>query len=112
MSVTCRELPGSTTQATSVHSRTLGTGKRESGVFSHLVALQYGDEILLQIDSVTRRYVVETVYTTTPDDLTPLYPTTDDRLTLTTCTDYDFLTGVYLQRSDRCGGAQRRLAGT
>jgi len=68
------------------------------GVFSHLADLHYGDEILMQIDAVTRRSVVDTVYTTVPEDLTPLYPTTDDRLTLTTCTDYDFLAGVYRQR--------------
>lgn len=68
------------------------------GVFRHLADLQYGDEILLQIDAVTRRYVIETVYTTTPNDLTPLYPTADDRLTLTTCTDYDLVTGIYRQR--------------
>ena len=68
------------------------------GVFSHLADLRSGDEILMQIDALTRRYVVDTVYTTVPEDLTPLYPTTDDRLTLTTCTDYDFMTGVYRQR--------------
>jgi len=68
------------------------------GVFSHLADLHSGDEILMQIDALTRRYVVDSVYTTVPEDLTPLYPTTDDRLTLTTCTDYDFVTGVYRQR--------------
>jgi sortase (surface protein transpeptidase) len=35
---------------------------------------------------------------TTPDDLTVLYPTTDERLTLITCDSYDFLQDAYLER--------------
>ena len=68
------------------------------GVFSSLVDLAYGDEILLQINDERRIYSIDSVRPTTPDDVSVLYPTENDQLTLLTCRGYDFITNTYAER--------------
>ncbi len=68
------------------------------GVFSSLIDLAYGDEILLQIDSERRIYSIDSVYPTAPDDISVLYPTETDQLTLITCIGYDFALNTYAER--------------
>jgi LPXTG-site transpeptidase (sortase) family protein len=69
------------------------------GIFAHLNDLETGDVLLLFLpDGVTRMYNVSAVRTVDPDDLSVLYPTAGDELTLITCDDYDFTTNTYLER--------------
>jgi LPXTG-site transpeptidase (sortase) family protein len=46
-----------------------------------------------------RSYKVVEIENVMFDDLTPLYPTSSDRLTLITCDDYDFFSDVYRERT-------------
>ncbi|MFW5691795.1 MAG: sortase [Chloroflexota bacterium] len=69
------------------------------GVFSGLDNLQPGDLIILQEGDVERRYVVVSIGETAPDDLAPVRPTLDERLTLITCDAYDFFSDSYLERT-------------
>lgn len=69
------------------------------GVFAEIGKLNHGDLVILQIPSGERRYQVTEIKTVEPDDLSILYPTDHDRLTLLTCSDYDFLQGGYLSRT-------------
>lgn len=68
------------------------------GVFADLNLVQIGDPVEVQSNGSSHTYVVTEVYTTTPNDLTPLMPTSEDRLTLITCNSYDFFTNAYLER--------------
>jgi len=69
------------------------------GIFAHLDELQVGDVLFLFVsESETRVYNVNAVRIVEPDDLSVLYPTTNDQLTLITCDDYDFTTNTYLER--------------
>lgn len=69
------------------------------GVFAHLHNLTAGNEVLLMLpDRSQRIYRVETVRTVAPDDMSVLYPTTDERLTMITCDNFDFLSFTYLER--------------
>lgn len=74
----------------------LSDGRR--GVFASLMELQEGDTVIVRYDGVERRYVVTEVRRVVPNDLSPLYPTPDDRLTLITCDEYDFFSDSYRQR--------------
>jgi LPXTG-site transpeptidase (sortase) family protein len=56
------------------------------GVFADLEDLAEGDEITLVLpDGTQRRYRVESAEVVSSNDLTPLDPTAEDRLTLITC---------------------------
>lgn len=68
------------------------------GIFSNLDAIQLGQEIRIISEGVEHVYVVTDMYNTLPNDLTPLYPTDDDRLTLITCNSYDLVTNAYRER--------------
>jgi LPXTG-site transpeptidase (sortase) family protein len=69
------------------------------GVFAHLRDLSAGDIVYLTPPNEAQRiYSIETVRTVAPDDLSVLYPTTTDRLTLITCDSFDFVSFTYLER--------------
>ena len=69
------------------------------GVFANLGELAVDDIIVLMTRGEEHRYIITRVYTTTPNDLQPLMPTTNDQLTLITCDSYDFFTDSYLERT-------------
>lgn len=68
------------------------------GIFADLQLVQVGDVIQVFSSDVFHKYMVTQVYTTLPNDLEPLMPTAEDRLTLITCNSYDFLSNAYLER--------------
>jgi LPXTG-site transpeptidase (sortase) family protein len=68
------------------------------GIFAALNDLSAGDEMIVMYSSIERRYRVAEVRTVEPDDLTPLYPTDSDMLTLITCDSYDFFQNTYQKR--------------
>jgi LPXTG-site transpeptidase (sortase) family protein len=74
----------------------LSTGQR--GVFALLLDLEIGDVITVSSNEVDYTYIVSDIYSTQPNDLQPLMPTTTDRLTLITCNSYDFLSNTYQER--------------
>lgn len=57
----------------------------EPGIFSELDTLHAGDVIFVRDEDVQRAYIVREIQIVDYRDLTPLYPTTDQRLTLITC---------------------------
>jgi LPXTG-site transpeptidase (sortase) family protein len=69
-----------------------------AGIFARLEQLRLGDPIILTLGDREQRYSVTDVRRTAPDDLTPLYPTTSDQVTLITCDGYNFLQNVYQER--------------
>ncbi|GAB4512139.1 MAG: hypothetical protein OHK0046_11220 [Anaerolineae bacterium] len=77
------------------------------GIFAGLETLAPGDRIVLTHEDEERLYAVTEIRNAAPDDLTPLYPTETDRLTLVTCDSYDFFSDSYLERTivvaDRIG---------
>lgn len=68
------------------------------GIFATLRDLEAGDEVIVVYQGSERRYTVSTLTTVEPDDLTPLYPTNVDQLTLITCDAYDFFQNTYQKR--------------
>ena len=68
------------------------------GIFAGLSTLPIGETFTVYNGEVTRHYVIESSYETDPSDLTPLYWSSDDIVTLITCSDYDFLGNAYLSR--------------
>lgn len=62
-------------------------------VFYALDAVVVGDEIVVVVDGVERRYVVSSTSTVDYRDLTIFYPTDGEQLTLITC-DIDSYTGT------------------
>ena len=69
------------------------------GVFARIGELTAGDIIILQHNDEMRRYSIFDIRNVEPTDLTPVYPTTDERLTLITCDDFNFLQNSYQQRT-------------
>jgi LPXTG-site transpeptidase (sortase) family protein len=69
-----------------------------AGIFAHIGQMKLNDPVFLIQDHTTRRYRVTEVRTVAPDDMSVVYPTTTDRLTLITCTDYDFTLNTYRAR--------------
>jgi LPXTG-site transpeptidase (sortase) family protein len=69
------------------------------GVFARVGEVKIGDPIIVQEGDSQRHYIVRAVEVTTPDDLSVLYPTQDDQLTLITCDAYDFFQDVYRERT-------------
>lgn len=69
------------------------------GVFANLGELQEGALVILREDDIEKRYVVREISTVEPNNLSPVRPTTSERLTLITCGDYDFLRDAYLERT-------------
>lgn len=68
------------------------------GVFHQLHSLQAGDEIQLSRGGLKRRYQVTDIFTVAFDDVSVVYPTAQDRLTLLTCTSYSPSQQIYLER--------------
>lgn len=70
------------------------------GPFAGLGALRPGAHIIVRLADGERRYRVVKVSRVYPDDLTPVYPARDARLTLITCDapSYDPATGEYERR--------------
>ncbi|MCU0513830.1 MAG: sortase [Anaerolineae bacterium] len=68
------------------------------GPFAGLRQAQMGDVIELRMNGEVWRYAVTETWTTTPDDLAPILPTGDERLTLITCGTYDFFSNSYPDR--------------
>jgi LPXTG-site transpeptidase (sortase) family protein len=75
----------------------LADGRR--GIFARVGEVTVGDPIIVRQGDSERHYIVRAVEITTPDDLTVLYPTTSDQLTLITCDAYDFFQDVYRERT-------------
>ncbi len=69
------------------------------GAFANLDEIKIGDLVIVQQNGVEYRYAVTQVGKTTPDDLTPLYPSEQSMLTLITCGSYDFFSDSYLERT-------------
>jgi LPXTG-site transpeptidase (sortase) family protein len=69
-----------------------------AGIFTRLDELNEGDPIILTHADNERRYSVTELLTVANDDLSVLYPTTTDQLTLITCGDYDFVEDFYRER--------------
>jgi len=87
------EAPGNIVLAGHVE---MGDGQR--GVFARLTDVQINDSVFLYQGTARRRYVVTRVQTVAPEDLSVLYPTESDRLTLITCLSYDFVQDAYQER--------------
>ncbi|MEZ4671405.1 MAG: sortase [Anaerolineae bacterium] len=68
------------------------------GIFARIDEVREGDPIILQLDKTEQHYSVTQIMRVAPDDLTPLYPTNEDKITLITCDQYDFLQNSYLER--------------
>jgi len=71
----------------------LSDGRR--GVFAELDEVQVGERIIVTQNGEERVYIVVAVNEVEPEDLTPLYPTEFERLTLITCGGYDFFSDEY-----------------
>lgn len=69
------------------------------GIFARVGEVAPGDPIIVRQGDSERHYIVRAVEITTPDDLSVLYPTQDDQLTLITCDAYDFFQDVYRERT-------------
>lgn len=70
----------------------------EAGAFRNVEQLAVGDEIVVVTGSLSRQYIINEIYKTEPTNLNPVKPTSDNRLTLITCSDYDFISNSYQQR--------------
>lgn len=71
-----------------------------AGIFRKLPELQAGDQILIIYEGNERTYAVSELMNVEPEDLTPLYPTDFERLTLITCDveTYNFFQDTYQKR--------------
>ena len=69
-----------------------------AGIFAGMSKLNVGDPVILSLDNQEQRYNITTVKKVQPDDLSVLYPTDKDQLTLITCDAYDFLQNTYQDR--------------
>ena len=58
-----------------------------------------GDLVILKQGNEERHYAVTEIRNVAPDDLSVVYPTTSERLTLITCDGYDFLQNAYTERT-------------
>src|SRR5690606_148895 len=68
------------------------------GIFAELDELQIGDPITLSQGNEEHTYQVTQKFSTTPDDMSVMYPSDKHRLTLITCAAYDFLSNSYEER--------------
>lgn len=71
-----------------------------AGVFRNLYNVGIGDEIFVQDAGITRRYIVVNILSVDYRDLSILYPTTFNRLTLFTCDIPSYVAeqGIYYER--------------
>jgi len=68
------------------------------GIFAGLSQIAFGDDVILEIEGERRVYTVSTIRETSPQDLSVLYPTPVEQVTLITCDQYDFISNSYLAR--------------
>jgi LPXTG-site transpeptidase (sortase) family protein len=70
------------------------------GIFNGLYGVNIGDPIYLNVNGSQRRYIVTEKRSVRFDDLSVVYPTTSERLTLITCDipSYDAGTNFYWER--------------
>ena len=68
------------------------------GVFAGLRRLRVGDLVHVEQGATVRDFRVIEMRTVAPDDLSVLYPSGTNRVTLITCEDYDFLSDSYQER--------------
>ncbi len=70
------------------------------GIFAQLHLMNLGDEIVVEAGDGQRSYTVTNIVNTPINDLTVLYPTGGERLTLVTCdaNSYDRQSNSYLRR--------------
>lgn len=69
------------------------------GVFANLDELTVDDSIRVIHNGEEKDYIIIEVRSTTPDDLSPIFPTDRERLTLITCGEYNFIRDLYLERT-------------
>lgn len=69
-----------------------------AGIFAHLENMTAGDPLVLTLGNSERRYSVTEVKRVLPDDLSVVYPSQQDIITLITCDSYNFLQDVYQER--------------
>ncbi len=74
----------------------MGDGRK--GIFARIEDLKIGDPLILSQDSERHIYSVKQVLKVDPDDLSVLYPSSSEQLTLVTCSNYDFIQDVYHER--------------
>jgi LPXTG-site transpeptidase (sortase) family protein len=68
------------------------------GVFAGIKNVKPGEQISLQWHGERRDYSVSTIRVVKPDDVSVLYPSDSEQLTLITCDDYNFFSNSYLNR--------------
>lgn len=68
------------------------------GIFARLDQVEVGDPLIMKRGTREKRYQVTEIRAVSPDDLTVLYPTERDRLTLITCSEYNFWHDTYRKR--------------
>ena len=69
-----------------------------TGVFANLLELNIGDPVIVTENGEERQFAVTEVKVVAPDDLSVLYPTETDRVTLITCGAYSFALDTYQER--------------
>jgi LPXTG-site transpeptidase (sortase) family protein len=70
------------------------------GIFAYIKTLNIGDEIILAESGASPWiYEVDNVEAVEPNDLSVLYPSIQNKLTLITCDNYDFVSNTYLKRT-------------
>jgi LPXTG-site transpeptidase (sortase) family protein len=74
----------------------MGDGRK--GIFARIEDLKIGDPLILSQDKQRYIYAVKEILTVDPDDLSVLYPSSSEQLTLVTCSNYDFIQDVYHER--------------
>ncbi len=68
------------------------------GVFATLSNMKLGERIFVSWKGEKREYNLSTIRSVSPDDVSVLYPSSREQLTLITCSDYDFISNTYLTR--------------
>ena len=68
------------------------------GIFANIDKLKIGDRVILTQNGIDYQYDVTSLATYESTNLTPVYPSPDNRITLITCGEYDFFTDSYLDR--------------
>jgi LPXTG-site transpeptidase (sortase) family protein len=70
--------------------------RRKPGPFYRLSELKAGDPIIVTLDGIRYTYAVTEMWTVDPSDISPIYATDGEMLTLLTCSDY--VDGEYTTR--------------
>lgn len=68
------------------------------GIFARIDEVKEGDPIILKLNTVEQSYRVTQILRVQADDLSVIYPSTVEKITLITCDQYDFIQNAYLER--------------